>query len=76
MMLLSFSEYLPYTDLIKILIVAVIVALIAPSAVSVAIVGLDDRESGKVGRGNALVALGGAILLVLVLIGLYTLVQK
>jgi hypothetical protein len=74
-MIFSFSEYLPYQDLFKILIVAVVVAVIAPSAVSVAIVGLDRRESGNA-SGNVLVGIGAAVLALLVAIGLYALTKK
>ena len=76
MTLLSFSDVLPVSDLIKILLVVLAVAVIAPSAVSVAIVGLDRRDSGSTGVGNALVAAGAAVLFVLVAIGLYALVSR
>jgi hypothetical protein len=50
--------------------------VIAPSAVSVAVVGLDRRDSGSTGVGNALVAAGAAVLFVLVAVGLYALVSR
>jgi hypothetical protein len=75
-MILSFQDYLPVSDLLKILIVVMAVAVVAPSAASFAIVGLDRRESGATGVGNAMVAAGAAVLLVLVVIGVYALVNR
>ena len=76
MTLLSFHDYLPLNDLVQILVVAVIVAVVAPSAVSVAIAGLDRRTSGDTGTGAAMVAAGAVVLVVLVGVGLYTLIEK
>ena len=73
---LSFSDVLPVSDLIEIIVVVLAVAVIAPSAVSVAVVGLDRRDSGSTGVGNALVAAGAAVLFVLVAVGLYALVSR
>jgi hypothetical protein len=76
MTFLSFSEYLPLPDLVKILVVALAVAVVAPSAASIAIVGLDRRESGRTGAGNALIAVGAGVLFVLVAVGIFTLVDR
>jgi hypothetical protein len=76
MTVLSFSTYLPLDDLSKILVVALMVAVIAPSAVSMAIVGLDRRESQPGVSGTAMVAGGVAVLAALVALGLYALTQK
>jgi len=76
MSLLSFSDYLPLSDLAKILAVALVVAVMAPAAVSVGIVGLDRREHGDTGSGTALLAVGVGVLAVLVGVGLYALVHK
>jgi multisubunit Na+/H+ antiporter MnhB subunit len=76
MTVLSFSTYLPLDDLSKILVVALTVAVIAPSAVSMAIVGLDRRESQPGGAGTAMVVGGVAVLAALVALGLYALTQK
>jgi hypothetical protein len=76
MTLLSLHEYLPLSDLAKIVAVALVVALMAPAAVSVGIVGLDRRHSGAVGAGNAMVAAGVAVIVALVGIGIYALVHK
>jgi hypothetical protein len=57
-------------------VVALMVAVIAPSAVSMAIVGLDRRESQPGGAGTTMVAGGVAVLAALVALGLYALTQK
>jgi hypothetical protein len=76
MTLLTFSEYLPLSDLAKILAVAVVVALMAPAAVSLGIVGLDRRHTGHTGVGTTFVVAGVGLLALLVGIGLYALVHK
>ncbi len=76
MILFSFSEWLPLDDLVRILIVVIAVAIVAPSAASVAIVGLDRRESGATSVGNGLIAAGAGVLFLLVAIGLYALVDR
>ncbi len=76
MTFLSFSDYLPLPDLVKILVVVLAVAVVAPSAASLAIVGLDRRESGRTGGGTALMAVGVGVLLVLVAVGIFTLVDR
>jgi hypothetical protein len=76
MTLLSFSTYLPAGDLIRIIAATLLVAVLAPSAVAVGIVGLERREAGKVPLGNALVALGAGGLTLLVAAGLYALMQR
>lgn len=76
MTFLSFSDYLPLPDLVKILVVALAVAVLAPSAASLAIVGLDRRESGRTTAGTALMAVGVGVLLVLVAVGIFTLVDR
>lgn len=76
MTFLSFSDYLPLPDLVKILVVALAVAVLAPSAASLAIVGLDRRESGRTAAGTALMAVGVGVLLVLVAVGIFTLVDR
>ena len=53
-----------------------VVAVIAPSAVSLSVVGLDRRQSGSTTLGNTLVAAGAAVLFVLVALGLYALVSR
>jgi hypothetical protein len=76
----SLSDYFPLADLLKILAVCLVVAVAAPSAVSIAIVGLDRRShanglSSNDGSALALIVLGVAILVALVGLGLYTLFE-
>jgi hypothetical protein len=78
-MIASFSEYLPLDDLVKILGVCLAVAVIAPSAATLAIVGHDRRtragaSSGRV-SGLALILLGVGILAALVGFGIYVLFE-
>lgn len=76
MTLLSFSTYLPAGDLIRIVAATLLVAVLAPCAVAVGIAGLERRDAGAAPLGNALVALGGAGLTLLVATGLYALTQR
>jgi hypothetical protein len=76
MTMLSLNDYLPLYELVRILAVTLTVAVAAPSAASLAIVGLDRRESGSMGVGNSLIALGAGILCLLVALGLYALVDR
>jgi hypothetical protein len=76
MSLLSLSTYLPAGDLARIMATALVVSISAPSAVAVAIAGIDRRDSGAVAVGTALFTLGASVLLLLVDVGLYALVQR
>jgi hypothetical protein len=76
MTMLSISTYLPAGDLARIIAAVLIVAVIAPSAVSVAVVGLDRRASGSPQVGAGLVALGAGVLVALVAAGLYALINR
>lgn len=76
MTLLSFGDYLPLTELAKILVVTLAVAVAAPTAASIAIVGLDRRSRGAVVRGNVLVGIGAGVLVLLVAAGLYALINR
>jgi hypothetical protein len=76
MNLLSLHDYLPVSDLVKIVIVTLAVAVAAPAAVSLGIVGLDRRESGNTAVGDALVVVCIGLLAVLVGVGIYALVDK
>jgi hypothetical protein len=72
--LASLSQYLPFDDLAKILVVCLVVAVIAPSAVSVAIAGLDRRaRHANDATGTALVVIGVAVIAALIGAGLYAL---
>jgi hypothetical protein len=76
MTMLSLSDYLPVADLVRIVAVTLAVAVVAPSAASLAIVGLDRRSAGAVVRGNALVGIGASVLVLLVAAGLYALINR
>jgi len=78
MMLASFSDYAPVSDLAKIWAVCIFVGLVAPSAVTVAIVGVGRQAHAQQQRrtdaaGIALIAVGIAILAGLIAFGLYAL---
>ncbi|HJZ62095.1 MAG TPA: hypothetical protein VKD47_08070 [Miltoncostaeaceae bacterium] len=77
----SLSEYLPLGDLGKILVTALFVAVVAPTAVSLAIAGLDRRAEAEEHHtspvaGIALIAAGVAVLAALIGIGLYSLIES
>jgi hypothetical protein len=73
-MLASLRDYLPLSDLAKIVIASLVLAVIAPSAVSLAIAGLDrrSRHPGDA-TGTAYVGLGVAVIAGLIAAGLYAL---
>jgi len=79
MIVAAFSDYLPLDDLVRILAVCLFVAVVAPAAVSVSIVGFDRRAQAKMGSsrtaGLALIVLGAATLAALVALGLYALIN-
>jgi len=80
-MIASLGDYLPLEDLGKIVLVCLVVAVLAPSAVSVAIVGLDRRSAAAEHRtsrtaGTGLVVVGVGVLAALVAVGLYALVNR
>jgi hypothetical protein len=75
----SFQEYLPLDDIAKIVAVCIGVAVIAPVAASLVITGFEAQATaahgasrGRVG-GDARIALGVAILVVLIVTGIYAL---
>ena len=76
MTMLSVTDYLPLAELLRILAVTLTVAVVAPSAASLAIVGLDRRHSGSTAAGNSLIALGAGTLILLIMLGLYALVDR
>lgn len=76
MTMLSVNDYLPLAELVRILAVTLTVAVVAPSAASLAIVGLDRRHSGATAAGNSLIALGAGTLILLIMLGLYALVDR
>ena len=80
-MLASFQDYLPLDDLAKIVAACLVVAVVAPSAVSLAILGLDRRaralsDGSSEAAGDALIIAGVALVVALIGIGLYTLFNR
>jgi hypothetical protein len=74
MILGAFSDYLPLSDLVKIVIACIVVAVIAPTAVSVAVIGLDRREHNRgAAQGTVLIGVGVLVLAALIAIGIYAL---
>jgi hypothetical protein len=76
MTLLSLSTYLPAGDLARIVAATLLVSILAPSAVAVGIAGLERRDARAFAQGNALVALGGGVLAILIGVGIYALTQR
>jgi hypothetical protein len=77
-MLASLDDYLPLDALWKIVLATLVVAVIAPTAVSLAVAGLDRRASSveqhrSTVPGTALVVVGVAVIAALIGAGLYTL---
>jgi hypothetical protein len=73
---LAFSTYVPVGDLARILAAVLVVALVAPSAASLAIVGFDRRRTGAALTGNAFIGLGAGVLMLLVGLGIYALIKR
>lgn len=76
MVAFALSSYLPLAELAKIVAVVLAISVVAPSAVSLAVAGLDRRAAGSPRLGAALVGAGACVLLVLVAAGLYALVDR
>lgn len=80
MTIASFEEYLPLGDLLRILVVCVGVAVVAPAAAALVITGFeaqaDARHSGqKRLLGDLRIALGVLVLAGLIFVGLYALID-
>jgi hypothetical protein len=76
MSVLALSTYVPIADLARILLVALVAAVAAPSAATLVAAGLERRQNGAVVRGTAVVAGGALVLALLASAGLYALVQR
>lgn len=76
MVALALRSYLPLAELARIVAVTIAVAVLAPSAVSLAVAGLDRRAAGSRRLGGVLVGAGASVLVVLVASGLYALVDR
>jgi hypothetical protein len=80
MIFASLHDYLPLDDLLKIVVACVVVAVAAPSAAALVITGFDAQAAAHgSGRsrvaGDLRIALGVAALAVLIVAGLYTLIE-
>ncbi len=77
MTLFSLDDYLPLSDLAKILVACIVVAVVAPAGVSVAVLGLDLRERRRESAtrlgADALIAFGALVLAALIALGIYAL---
>jgi hypothetical protein len=77
-MLASFSDYLPLSDLWRIVLVCLAVAVVAPAAAAVAINSYAARDGAVAERRvlmDAGVVSGVAVLLALAAAGIYTLAK-
>jgi hypothetical protein len=77
----ALRDYLPLDDLVNIVLVCLAVAVVAPTAVAVSVLGLERRsvasQRNRSGAaGTALVAAGVAVLVVLVAVGLVALSDR
>ena len=80
MIVASFQDYLPVADLLRIVAVCVGVAIVAPSAAALMITGFEAQEHARqAGRtrvpGDLRIALGVVVLAVLIIAGLYALID-
>jgi hypothetical protein len=75
----SFEHYLPLGDLVRIVAVGAGVAVIAPTAAALVITGFEAQANAHRAKrsrmpGDVRIALGVAIIVVLVALGIYALV--
>jgi len=81
MILASFQEYVPLGDLARIVAVCVGVAVVAPSAAALVITGFEAQASAQeIGasklRGDLRIALGVAVIVALVAVGILALIGR
>ena len=77
----SLEEYLPLGDLLRILVVCVGVAVIAPSAAALVITGFEAQANAHQAGGNRLrgdlrIAVGVAMLAAMIAVGIYALAKR
>jgi hypothetical protein len=77
----NLDEYLPFDDLLKILVVCVSVAVIAPSAAALVITGFETQATARQAGGSRLagdlrIGLGVAVMVAMIAVGLYALVNQ
>lgn len=81
MTLADLQEYLPFSDLWKILVVCLAVAVVSPGAAALVINGFElqskaHASGGSRTPGDLRIALGVVILVILIGLGIFTLADK
>jgi hypothetical protein len=77
----SFQEYVPLGDLVRIIAVCVGVAVVAPSAAALVITGFEAQANAHAAggsrlRGDLRIALGVAVIVALVAVGILALSDR
>jgi len=77
----SFQDYLPVSDLLRIVAVCLAVAVAAPAAAALVITGFGAQASAEqAGRSRALgdlrIALGVVVIAAMIIVGLYAMSNK
>jgi hypothetical protein len=77
----SFQDYLPVSDLLRIVAVCLAVAVVAPAAAALVITGFEAQESAEQsGRSRAFgdlrIALGVVVIAAMIIVGLYAMSNK
>jgi hypothetical protein len=77
----SFQDYVPLGDLARIVAVCLAVAVIAPSAAALVITGFEAQATASATRGSRLrgdirIALGVAVIVTLVTLGILALIYR
>jgi hypothetical protein len=80
MIVASFQEYLPLDDLAKIVAVCIAVAVVAPAAAALVITGFEAQAGTRSGQtrflGDLRIALGVAIIALMIVVGIYAMTNK
>jgi hypothetical protein len=76
----TLEEYLPLSDLLKIVVVCVGVAIISPAAAALVITGFETQANAHQAGGSRLagdlrIALGVAVIAVMIAVGIYALIN-
>jgi heme/copper-type cytochrome/quinol oxidase subunit 2 len=77
----SFQDYLPVSDLLRIVAVCLAVAIVAPAAAALVITGFEAQASAdESGRsrtsGDVRIALGVVVVVAMIIVGLYAMSDK
>jgi hypothetical protein len=76
MVAFALSNYLPLSELAKIVAATLAIAVAAPSAVATVVAGIDRRSGGSGRAGAGLIGAGACALVLLVTVGLYALIDR